>query len=158
MSLFTINQILWITATPSMERSLPTNGKIAQKLLISFLCSNTIHPILKNHVPVCRIKVWEERDTDHLWIQTAQQKLSRKTDGAGQLKAAFHTTWPFCKVHPLRHTTIVLWHRILKTSKPQQGPLVYLNLIILQLSTGQFLYQMHRVHTKYSKGIGSSAS
>lgn len=86
------------------------------------MCSKTTHPMSKNHITASRIKVWEERDTDHLWIQTAQQKRSSKTHGAGQLQAAFHTqTWSFSKVHPLRHTTTVLWHRILKTSKAQQG-------------------------------------
>lgn len=45
-----------------------------------------------------------------------------------------------------------------KQAKHNEVSLDYLNLVNLQLSTGQFLCQMHRVHTEYPKGTGSSGS
>lgn len=143
-----------------MERSLPTNGKAAQKLLVSFLCSKTTHPVLKNHVMACRI--WSLRGEEYRppldtnsSAETEQQDPRSRTvlssfphTNMAFLQGTSSQTQNYCSLTPGS------W----KWANHNQVSLVYLNLIILQPSTGQFLCQMHRVHTKYSKEIGSSAS
>lgn len=103
------------------------------------------------------------------YIKTALQKLNIKIQGARQLSKPTHSEHlPSCKVQAPKptvpavlflsqHNCCSLTPGSWKQWSHKQFSLFYLDPVISQRSTRQFLCQTQMVHTKYSRGIKASA-
>lgn len=108
----------------------------------------------------CTTKSWEKNAI--FYIETALQKLSINIQGARQLSKPTHSEHlPSCKVHAPRpavpavlflskHNCCSLTPGSWKQGSHKQFSLFYLDPVISQQSTRQFLCQTQMVHTKYS--------